>query len=125
MGSATGESAPKPKLTEPGVETSIGLKVRSNYEKVAVEYFAKNNIEFQYEPLILLHGRQFRPDFFLPEQNLFIEICGYNHMPHYRLRITKKKQLYGKYNLNAIFINYDGKGSLGRLISEKLNNYNF
>ena len=113
----------KPKLNEPGIETTNGIKVRSSYEKQAVEFFTKSNIEFQYEPLILLHGRQFRPDFYLPKLNLFIEICGYNHMPHYRLRIAKKKQLYSKYNLKAIFIDYDGKGSLSKLISERLNQY--
>jgi hypothetical protein len=118
-----GSDIKKPKLTEPGVETSFGLKVRSNYEKETAEYFVQNNIEFQYEPLILLHGRQFRPDFYLPKHNLFIEICGYNHMPHYRLRIAKKKQLYSKYGLNSVFIDYDGKGSLSKLIAESLHEY--
>jgi len=108
------------KFPEPGVETSDGLKVRSLYEKQAVEFFKENNIEFQYEPLMLLHGRQFRPDFYLPKHNLFIEICGYNHMPYYRIRVEKKKHLYSKYGLNAIFIDYNGNGSLGELIAKTL-----
>jgi len=109
-----------PRLNEPSVETSFGLKVRSQYEKEAAEYFKQNNIEFQYEPLMLIGGRQFRPDFYLPGSNLFIEICGYNHMPHYRDRINEKKRLYQNHGLKAVFIDYDGKGSLKKLLTYKL-----
>jgi len=73
--------------SKPAVETESGLLVRSKYERECVKFFEDNNVEFQYEPLILLSGRQYRPDFFLPKYNLFIELCGYNHMPFYRDRI--------------------------------------
>jgi len=104
----------------PAVETDSGLMVRSKYEKDCVSFFEENKIEFQYEPLILLSGRQFRPDFFLPQYNLFIELCGYTHMPFYRDRIEKKRQLYAHHNLNALFIVYSGKGSLPELLYREL-----
>jgi len=94
--------------------------VRSRYEKTTADFLYKNNIEFQYEPLILLAGKQYRPDFFLPRHNLFLEICGYNHMPFYTDRIGFKEQLYRKHSLNAIFIRYNGKGSLSAILRRSL-----
>jgi hypothetical protein len=69
----------------------------------------------------MLDGRKFRPDFFLPDHNLFLEICGYGHMPHYNSRLNDKIALYGKYDLKSIFIHYNGRGSLRQLLEEKLN----
>lgn len=69
---------------------------------------------------MLLGGRQFRPDFYLPDFNLFIEICGYNHQPYYRDRRIYKEQVYKKQGLRAIFVNHNGIGSLEEKIKEQL-----
>lgn len=106
------------------MEAGTGVKVRSGYEKKCVEYFEKNHIRFSYEPLILLEGRQYRPDFFLPDLNLFVEICGYRHMPHYRDRMEFKRRLYEKHNLRAVFISYSGRGSLEKLLETALRDFN-
>ena len=105
------------------MSTPAGTSVRSRYEKKAVEYFQKENIEFIYEPLLLLDGKQYRPDFFLPEFDLFVEICGYGHMPHYRDRTAFKKQLYRKHQLKVLFIHYNGRGSLEKIIAKELADY--
>ncbi len=103
---------------EPVLATdSEDIKVRSTYEQRTVAYLKKIGLKFQYEPLLLLDGRQYRPDFFLPELNLFLEICGMNHMPYYNEHIEKKKRLYEKHNLKAVFISYSGKGSLEKIIA--------
>ncbi|MCP4705856.1 MAG: hypothetical protein GY865_14750 [candidate division Zixibacteria bacterium] len=99
------------------------VKVRSKYEKRTVKYLEKNNIKYQYEPLILLDGRQYRPDFFLPEYNLFLEICGYGHMPFYSDRVAFKEEMYKKNRLKAVFIHYNGKGSLEKLIKIELEKF--
>lgn len=98
-------------------------KVRSTYEKRTVKYLEKNSIKYQYEPLILLEGRQYRPDFYLPDYNLFLEICGYGHMPFYSDRIAKKEKIYEKNRLKAVFIHYNGKGSLEALIKVELEKF--
>ncbi|MBN1211370.1 MAG: hypothetical protein JXA92_02225 [candidate division Zixibacteria bacterium] len=115
--------ARRPKLPRPTVSTAAGTAVRSRYEKKAVEYFRAENIEFLYEPLLLLDGKKYRPDFFLPAFDLFVEICGYGLMPHYRDRIAFKKQLYKKHDLRVIFITYNGRGSLEKLIEKELADY--
>ncbi len=104
----------------PQIETDTDINVRSQYEKTCVEFFTETNIQFQYEPLMVLEGKQYRPDFFLPEYNLFIEICGYGHMPHYNKRVEFKEQIYKRNNLIAVFIHYNGKGSLKQILLEQL-----
>jgi DNA helicase-4 len=104
----------------PVLETKAGVKVRSKYEVRCADYLYTNGIQFQYEPLMLLKGRQFRPDFYLPEYNLFLEICGYGHMPYYRDRTGHKQRLYNELGLRSAFIHYNGKGSLEELVSEEL-----
>ena len=114
---------PRKQRFQPVLSTPSGTKVRSQYEKRCVAYFEANQIQYQYEPLLLLGGRQYRPDFFLPEYNLFVEICGYNHMPHYRDRIAEKKQIYNKHQIRALFLHYTGKGSLEKLIQKELSRF--
>jgi len=122
-GRLRGTRLPRKRQFEPVIETSAGIRVRSNYEKSCAEYLHQNNIEFLFEPLMLLSGKQFRPDFYLPEYDLFLEICGYNHMPFYRDRIAFKRQIYDKHKMLAVFINYDGKGLLEKLMREKLEKF--
>jgi len=108
---------------KPGVATPQGHAVRSKYEKTCTAFFEKNGIEYKYEPLILLGGKQYRPDFYLPQYDLFVEICGYNHMPHYRDRVKLKEKAYAKGGLRAVFVYYNGKGSLESLLLEALKPY--
>ena len=69
---------------------------------------------------MLLNGRKFRPDFFLPEYELFVEICGYNHQPYYRDRRIYKEQIYDRNGLKSVFVNHNGTGSLRFRIVEQL-----
>ena len=108
---------------QPTIETRSGIRVRSRYEKTCADYLFERGIEFQYEPLMLIGGRQFRPDFFLPELNLFLEICGYEHMPHYRTRIAQKKEIYDRNGLRALFVHYDGRGPLADCLKRELEQF--
>lgn len=111
-GPTRGKKLPRQRKFETSVETRSGIRVRSQYERICADYFFDKGIRFQYEPLMLIGGKQFRPDFFLPEQNLFVEICGYGHMPHYRSRMRHKEESYGHSGLKVLFVEHDGKGSL-------------
>ena len=89
---------------EPVIATSANTKVRSRYEKACAEYLDHCGIEFQYEPLMLIGGAKFRPDFYLPEYDLFLEICGFDHMPYYRDRTKTKRELYEKAGMKTAFV---------------------
>ncbi|MFH2057046.1 MAG: hypothetical protein ABIJ61_13895, partial [bacterium] len=88
----------------PRYETRAGFLVRSKLEQQCADWLAEQGITLQYEPLILLAGRQYRPDFFLPRHELFIEICGYRHMPFYTDRQEEKRRLYERHRLQVLFI---------------------
>jgi DNA helicase-4 len=115
-----GQRLKRTRKFETRLATKSGIKVRSKYEQTTADYLYERGIHFQYEPLMLLGGKQFRPDFFLPDYNLFLEICGYGHMPNYRARQAYKENTYTKNGLKAIFIHYHGKGSLSEMLAEEL-----
>lgn len=52
---------------------------RSNWEILVVKYFDSNNIKWQYEPKVFIIDEKctYTPDFYLPEQNKWIEVKGY------------------------------------------------
>lgn len=86
------------------VSTKTGRQVRSSHERVCAEFLTERQIRFVYEPLLLLSGRQFRPDFYLPDYGFFIEICGFVHMPFYRDRMEEKKRIYAAQGLRVEFL---------------------
>jgi hypothetical protein len=114
---------PRRMTFEPTLPTASGVPVRSRYEQRCADFLFAHKITFQYEPLMLVGGRKYRPDFFLPEYNLFLEICGYGHQPYYRDRVRRKKLVYQKHKLKTVFIAYDGRGSLESFIKEALEPY--
>lgn len=107
---------------EPGLATNAGIRVRSEPEKLTAEFLDKQHIRFLYEPLMLLNGRQYRPDFFLPDYNLFIEICGYTHMPFYRDRVAYKRKLYAQRDLHVLFIECAKRSELIPTLRQELGN---
>lgn len=76
-----------------------------------------------YEPLLLLSGKQYRPDFYLPELSLFIEICGFTHMPFYRDRIELKQKVYAAQGLRCAFIMARSEKSLKEQLVAVLEQY--
>lgn len=50
-----------------------GTRVRSKSEQFIADYFFRNSIPYQYEPQIQVRDFPFRPDFYIPAANLYIE----------------------------------------------------
>ncbi len=86
----------------------------SKAEKQIAEYFERKNIKFYLHPVIRLQktfwGFQFpfvnfkiRPDFFLPEYNVFVEYWGKIDDPKYKKRqFDFKKKLYFNNDIDFI-----------------------
>ena len=53
--------------------TLDGTRVRSKSEQFIADYFFRHSIPYQYEPQIQIKDFPFRPDFYIPAANLFIE----------------------------------------------------
>lgn len=50
-----------------------GTKVRSKSEQYIADWLYRHSIKFEYEPKLYIKDFEFRPDFFIPEANLYLE----------------------------------------------------
>jgi len=50
-----------------------GTKVRSKSEQYIADWFYRHSIKYEYEPLLNVKGFDFRPDFYIPDANLYLE----------------------------------------------------
>lgn len=120
--------------------------VRSQYEKRVANYFTEAKIPFLYEKKLILSRYSnkvpvtwswarwmlkyvFRtkrwkmavvlhPDFYLPHEDVYVELWGMMHDPQYRVMVEKKKDLYDINGVMFIGLYPDDVGSVKR-ISER------
>jgi superfamily I DNA/RNA helicase len=53
--------------------TLKGEKVKSKSERDIADWLFRHNIKYQYEPTVNFKSFEFRPDFFIPQANLYLE----------------------------------------------------
>lgn len=64
----------------PQVETLSGVMVRSNLERKVADFLYSRGIPFEYERPVLFAESVFRPDFYLPRIDAYVEVLGlWNH----------------------------------------------
>jgi DNA helicase-4 len=73
--------------------TLNGTKVRSKSEQYIADWLYRHNIKFEYEPNVNFIDFDFRPDFFIPEANLYIE-----HVSNKSYPTKGKEQQFKKAN---------------------------
>ena len=73
--------------------TLNGTKVRSKSEQYIGDWLYRHNIKFEYEPNIDFSDFAFRPDFFIPEANLYLE-----HVSNISFPMKDKEQQFFKAN---------------------------
>jgi len=58
--------------------TQTGYRVKSNAERLIADYFTRKNIRYEYESPVVskTHRHISRPDFYLPDYNVYIEYWG-------------------------------------------------
>lgn len=74
--------------------TLNGTKVRSKSEQFIADWFYRHSIKFEYEPLLNVKDFSFKPDFFIPEANLYIE-----HISDKSFSTKDKEEQFKKGNL--------------------------
>jgi len=89
---------------------------KSQAERDVASYFQRKKIIFKYEPRVKLHTKFFlgggvpfctevvRPDFFLPEFEVFVEVTGMLDDPGYAIKLDKKKTLYKENGIECIYL---------------------
>lgn len=58
---------------EKNFTTLNGTKVRSKSEQFIADWLYRHSIKFEYEPTLKVNTFPFKPDFYIPDANLFIE----------------------------------------------------
>lgn len=89
-----GPNFPKMKLYE-----DTGMKFRSSYENDVAKILLENGIEFEYETKrFKFPDKTYIPDFYLPKQNIVIEVSGFLNEAKMK-KIESMKKYYPQINL--------------------------
>lgn len=87
-----------------GVRTEKG-RVRSRSERKLIHFFENHNIDYVYEPCLVLDGIKLSPDFYLPQYKVYVEFWGLAYTnARYRRTMHAKKELYRKHNIPVISV---------------------
>ncbi|MBI2438876.1 MAG: hypothetical protein HYV36_08725 [Lentisphaerae bacterium] len=76
------------------IETRDGTVVQSDGERRIADWLMMRGIAYRYDAKFRIIGEfQIRPDFYLPELDVYIEYWGLN-TPQYKMSMYKKQMLY-------------------------------
>ncbi|MCF8366388.1 MAG: UvrD-helicase domain-containing protein [Bacteroidales bacterium] len=105
-----------------------GTQVRSKSEQYIADWLFRHNIHFKYEPQVNFHDFDFKPDFYIPEANLYLEHVSDKSFPMHdkeqQFKIAGKLlvKTFETQTKNSAFFNL----TLERIIKNRLPaNYDF
>lgn len=99
------------------------VAVQSKGEKRIGDWLNANHIAYVYDERITVAGDfQMRPDFYLPEFDIYIEYWGMN-TPEYIANMKKKQFLYQREGKRLISLSYKEFGDLEDILRLKLSRY--
>jgi hypothetical protein len=103
------------------IRTSDGTLVQSDGERLIAEWLADNNIACRYdERFRIVEGYAIRPDFYLPELDVYIEYWGMD-TADYKIGMLKKQKLYQQEGKRVISLYPEDKPRIGQVLKAKLN----
>ncbi len=103
--------------------TEGGTAVQSVGEKRIAEFLEAEKIDFVYDARFrIAEGEVIRPDFYLPEYDLYIEYFGMD-TPDYLARAEKKKILYQRAGKKLISLSFRDDTHLIETLREKLSRH--
>ncbi len=105
------------------IQARDGTVVQSDGERRIAEWLHGNGIEYRYdERFRILDGYAIRPDFYLPELDVYIEYWGMD-TTDYKIGMLKKKQLYQHEGKRLVSIYPEDKPRLDDVLKGKLGRY--
>jgi len=107
------------------VEARDGTVVQSQGEKRIAEWLAAHGLAYRYDNKFRIIGEfQIRPDFYLPEMDVYIEYWGLD-TPQYKMSMYKKQTLYQQEGKRLISVYPKDLPALDSLLKSKLRLYRF
>jgi hypothetical protein len=107
------------------VETRDGTIVQSEGERRIAEWLTAHGLAYRYDAKYRIIGEfQIRPDFYLPELDVYVEYWGLD-TPQYKMSMYKKQTLYQQEGKRLISIYPKDLPVLDRLMKTKLRHFGF
>jgi hypothetical protein len=105
------------------IRAKDGTLVQSDGERRIADYFNAHNIAFRYdERFRIVDGCAIRPDFYLPEFDVYVEYWGMD-TADYKIGMLKKQKLYQQQGKRLVSLLFSEKDRLEELLAAKLNQY--
>jgi hypothetical protein len=102
------------------IRTLDGTLVQSDGERRIAEWLAARGIAYRYDArLRIIEGFQIRPDFYLPEYDVYIEYWGMD-TPRYKAGMYLKQDLYMQAGKRLVSLYPEDKQRLDQALGEKL-----
>lgn len=105
------------------IRTQDGTLVQSAGERDIADYLARRHIIFRYDERIrIVEGYAVRPDFYLPEFDVYIEYWGMD-TADYKIGMLKKQKLYQQEGKQVVSLYPSDLGRLADILGAKLSRY--
>jgi predicted nuclease of restriction endonuclease-like RecB superfamily len=119
-----GEQLLKRQNAEPSINTESGILVRSRSEQRIADFLFRKQLTFVYEPVLQLENKIYRPDFCLPNHQLYIEFFGWTHIPSYQQKTQEKIAAYREHQIECIYLYLKGSRYLEDILENQLIEHN-
>jgi HEAT repeats len=107
------------------IEARDGTVVQSEGERRIAEWLSAKGMAYRYDAKFRLIAEfQIRPDFYLPELDVYIEYWGMD-TPQYKMSMYKKQMLYQQEGKRLISVHPKDLPALDGLLRSKLNLFGF
>jgi hypothetical protein len=107
------------------IEARDGTVVQSEGERRIADWLTAHGIAYRYDAKFRIIGEfQIRPDFYLPEMDVYIEYWGLD-TPQYKMSMYKKQTLYQQEGKRLISVHPADLAGLDRLLRVKLALFGF
>ena len=107
------------------IQAADGTVVQSEGERRIADWLAAHGMAFRYDAKFRIIGEfQIRPDFYLPELDVYIEYWGLD-TPQYKMSMYKKQALYQQEGKKLISVFPKDLPLLDALLSAKLRHFGF
>ncbi len=106
------------------IQAADGTVVQSDGERIIAEFLARHGIPYRYDNRFrIIKGYAIRPDFYLPEADLYIEYWGMEDNLDYQIGMLEKKKLYQQAGKRLASFYRHEKADLQGLLRERLGHH--
>ncbi|MCK5806427.1 MAG: HEAT repeat domain-containing protein [Lentisphaeria bacterium] len=106
------------------IQAADGTVVQSDGERIIAEELAALGMEYRYDNRFrIVKGYAIRPDFYLPELDLYIEYWGMEDNLDYRIGMLEKKKLYQQAGKRLLSLHAHDKPNLRTVLRQKLDRH--